>query len=217
MQFAKGFGRSFGERLLILIRETPGVTNKVVAKYMCVSETAVGNWTKGGGITDANMFRLARFFNVHWILLRFGSEKMEEVRNEMREESNEEFKIGESELILLRDKIIQGFMDMTDDEVYLISEKSHTFVHVSTSALKNTGYAEKEILNMTPYDIKPDLDKETYIEMCRVVSEHDSISFNTKHLRRDKNQYNVNIQFRKIVSSLGNLYIAVGKTDGFTK
>lgn len=202
--------KSFGERLLMLIRQN-NIVYKDVADVLNVSITTVGNWTKPNvKITDENLYALADYFDVSYIWMRYGNKAREDAARYLGV-SLDSINGIKSDEIIFKNKIIRAFLDMTNDEVYFIAENDEQFINFSQSVLDNTGYSAKELMTMAPYDIKPNLSKERYREMCDAVTETDPISFNVDHIRRDSSIYNIDMKFRKVESSTGNVYIAIGR------
>lgn len=63
--------QTFGDRLILLIRRE-GLRNKDVAAVLGVTGQSVGKWIAGGEVCQGNLEKLARFFDVSWVWLRYG-------------------------------------------------------------------------------------------------------------------------------------------------
>lgn len=88
------------------------------------------------------------------------------------------------------------------NEIYLFDVKSLRFKQVNKAALDNLGYSEEEIYQLTPLDIKPQInwdDFDALIEPLK-TEESDLIVFETIHQRKDGSQYpvEVHLQLQKI-------------------
>ena len=88
------------------------------------------------------------------------------------------------------------------NEIYLFDVKSLRFKQVNKAALDNLGYSEEEIYQLTPLDIKPQInwdDFDALIEPLK-TEESDPIVFETIHQRKDGSQYpvEVHLQLQKI-------------------
>jgi len=88
------------------------------------------------------------------------------------------------------------------NEIYLFDVKSLRFKQVNKAALDNLGYSEEEIYQLTPLDIKPQInwdDFDALIEPLK-TKESDLIVFETIHQRKDGSQYpvEVHLQLQKI-------------------
>jgi PAS domain S-box-containing protein len=88
------------------------------------------------------------------------------------------------------------------NEIYLFDAESLRFKQVNKAALDNLGYSEEEIYQLTPLDIKPQInwdDFDALIEPLK-TEESDPIVFETIHQRKDGSQYpvEVHLQLQKI-------------------
>ncbi|MGA9573230.1 MAG: PAS domain S-box protein, partial [Lysobacterales bacterium] len=79
------------------------------------------------------------------------------------------------------------------NEIYLIDSETLRFVEVNEGALSNLGYSLNEMKNMTPVDIKPDLDMRAYAKLLEplCLGFEQEVVFTTTHRRKDNTLYPV--------------------------
>lgn len=97
------------------------------------------------------------------------------------------------------------------DELYIFREDSLKFVLTSKGALKNLGYTAEELTNMTPVDIKPELDQQQFDALIAPLrkGEEDLLVFETLHQRKDKSLYNVEIRLQLAAEEFPPVFIAI--------
>lgn len=97
---------------------------------------------------------------------------------------------------ILCGKIIQE----SKNEIYLFEEDSFRFVELNKSAIKNIGYTIEEILQLTPVDIKPEYDINSFKKLLIPLREQkeDKTVFYTNHLRKDGTSYPIEVQLQLI-------------------
>ncbi len=78
-------------------------------------------------------------------------------------------------------------LDMTIDCVFMFDPRTLQFFYVNRGAAEHVGYTEQEMLNMTPLDIKPEFDEQTFREMHAPLlsGEMASHTFQTLHRAKD--------------------------------
>ena len=86
-------------------------------------------------------------------------------------------------------------LDESLNEIFVFDAKTYKFTMVSRGALSNLGYSREEIYSMTPIDIKPDHTQESFELLIKPLLDGSKlrISFNTKHQRKDKSSYDVEV------------------------
>jgi PAS domain S-box-containing protein len=88
------------------------------------------------------------------------------------------------------------------NEIYLFDAESLRFKQVNKAALNNLGYSEEEIYQLTPLDIKPQINRDDFDALIEPLKtkESDLIVFETIHQRKDGSQYpvEVHLQLQKI-------------------
>ncbi|WP_206707978.1 PAS domain S-box protein [Koleobacter methoxysyntrophicus] len=85
------------------------------------------------------------------------------------------------------------------NELYIFHPKSLKFVAVNRAARKNLGYTIEELNTMTPLDIKPEFDIESFRRLLNPLAsgEQERVMFETVHRRKDGSLYpvEINLQF----------------------
>jgi len=78
-------------------------------------------------------------------------------------------------------------------------------------AQKNLGYTAKELTELTPVDIKPELDKHQFLILIQPLlnGEEDLLVFETLHQRKDGSLYNVEIRLQFAVEESPPVFIAL--------
>ncbi|MEA3371348.1 MAG: EAL domain-containing protein [Campylobacterota bacterium] len=102
-------------------------------------------------------------------------------------------------------------LDNSMNEIFIFSVTDFKFLYVNKGALKNIGYTEVEMLDMTPLDIKPQVTREEFVSIIQPLSEkkEDSIFFSTVHERKDKTQYDVDVYLQLTTFEGQDAYVAI--------
>jgi PAS domain S-box-containing protein len=101
------------------------------------------------------------------------------------------------------------------NEVFVFDDESLRFSEVNRGARDNLGYALEELQSMTPVDIKPEYDMETFralIEPLRSGSVP-KLQFNTVHRRKDGSEYRVEVHLQHRVETGEFVAIILDTTD----
>ena len=95
---------------------------------------------------------------------------------------------------------LSNIIESSLNEIYVFDATNFHFTNVNTSALRNLGYTSKEMMSMTPIDIKPEFDEKSFNELVRPLlkNEKDFIEFQTVHRRADGTLYPVFIHLQLI-------------------
>jgi len=98
-------------------------------------------------------------------------------------------------------------LDQTSDCVFMFSPDSLQFFYVNHGAIEQVGYCEKELLDMTPIDIKPLLTEQHFRELVEPLlqSPGKSLNFETVHRHKDGHDIPVEIQLQ---------YVTIDKSQG---
>ncbi|WKZ86243.1 helix-turn-helix domain-containing protein [Ralstonia pickettii] len=107
---------SFRERLKALMSAKEGATLAVIADACGCTPQAVHKWLKGGDIGYAYLKRLAAYFNVNWIWLRYG-EQVEEDCDARHEKPGIGLSIERSrylERIVESERLLRTALEMVD-------------------------------------------------------------------------------------------------------
>ena len=93
-------------------------------------------------------------------------------------------------------------LDKTLDCIFMFEPKNLKFFYVNEGAVKQIGYSVEELLEMTPYDIKPAYTKESFIDMIQplIDGRESSLTFESIHMTKEGNELPVEIflQFIKL-------------------
>jgi len=95
------------------------------------------------------------------------------------------------------------------NEIYVFDAKTLKFINVNYGAQKNIGYTNKEMLTMTPLDIKPECNEILFREQLNLLKKNiNKIEFETVHQRKSGTTYPVNVHLQS--SKLGDrdVYVA---------
>jgi PAS domain S-box-containing protein len=93
-------------------------------------------------------------------------------------------------------KIVEG----SASEVYVFALANFKFILVNRGARENMLYSMEELRDLTPWDIKPEISKDAFVEMIAplVSGEIQVLEFNTIHRRKDGTDYDVAVQLQLI-------------------
>ncbi len=134
-------------------------------------------------------------------------EQREQLKNRV-DERTAELSLTNKELALEvdnRDKALQQERNLTQiiekslNEIYLFDADNYRFVFVNEGARTNTGYSQAEFLNMTPTDIKPEIDLSSFEKMVEPLKtgQKNKIVFETVHGRKDGSTYPIEAHLQK--------------------
>ena len=95
-------------------------------------------------------------------------------------------------------------LDQTMDCVFMFEPASLKFFYVNQGAMEQVGYSENELMNMTPYNIKPEISEAEFRKMIDplITGKQPSLSFETVHQHRDGTRIPVEI-FLQYISPPG--------------
>jgi len=84
------------------------------------------------------------------------------------------------------------------NELYIYHPNNLKFAAVNRSARKNLGYTIEELSTMTPLDLKPEFNLESFQKLLNplVSGEQEQVLFNTVHRRKDGSLYPVEINLQ---------------------
>lgn len=104
-----------------------------------------------------------------------------------------ERKIAEEERALLSEIIKNNL-----NEIYLLDADTLKFEFVNYGAINNLGYSIDELKNMTPIDIKPEYNLDSFRSLLEKVNDDNKmIVFETIHKRKDGTTYPVAVHLQK--------------------
>ncbi len=95
-------------------------------------------------------------------------------------------------------KSLGDIVDNSTSEIYIFDPEDLGFSYVNKEALRNTGYSFEEMKSLTPVDIKPTFDKESFSTLVRPLLDgsEESLVFETIHRRKNAEEYNVEIRLQ---------------------
>jgi len=96
------------------------------------------------------------------------------------------------------------------NEIFIFDTSDLSFIQVNKGARKNLGYSMDELLQMTPVDIKPEHNYDTFMKVIEPLAsgKEQKIEFNTVHQRKDGSQYVVEVQLQKMQFEEQPVYVA---------
>lgn len=97
------------------------------------------------------------------------------------------------------------------NEIYTFDSKTLKFIHVNKSALLNLQYSAKEIVKLTPLDIKPCFTLEEFHQLLNPLKsgEEEKIVFVTQHIRKDGSQYPVEVHLELVEFDSRKVFVAI--------
>ncbi|MDI6707450.1 MAG: PAS domain S-box protein, partial [Bacillota bacterium] len=92
-------------------------------------------------------------------------------------------------------RMFERLFENSLNELYIFHPKSLKFVAVNRAARKNLGYTIEELNTMTPLDLKPEFDMESFQKLLNPLfsGEQEQVLFKTVHRRKDGTLYPVEI------------------------
>jgi diguanylate cyclase (GGDEF)-like protein/PAS domain S-box-containing protein len=116
-------------------------------------------------------------------------------------------------------ELLGKIIEASYNEIYLFDPSSLHFVYANASALENLGYTKKEILALSPLDIKPNYNETNFRAKIAYLLENrdDHIVIETTHRRKDGTTYMVEarVELMQIKERLLAVAIAVDITERF--
>ncbi|MDC0946292.1 PAS domain S-box protein [Nitrospinaceae bacterium] len=102
-------------------------------------------------------------------------------------------------------------LSSSSNEIYMFSSTTFKFIQVNLGACENLGYSMDELSQLTPLDIKPNHNFETFEELIKPLREQKEIkvAFETVHQRKDKSLYPVNVNLQLIHEESPPLFVAI--------
>ncbi|HEY4788875.1 MAG TPA: PAS domain S-box protein, partial [Bacteroidales bacterium] len=97
------------------------------------------------------------------------------------------------------------------NEIYVFDACNYRFVFVNKGALTNLGYSPEQIKQLTPLDLKPDYNPETFNQLVEPLrkGELPKIVFETRHKRADGTFYPVEVHLQLFTHPEENVFLAV--------
>lgn len=108
---------------------------------------------------------------------------------------------------------LASIVEKAINEVYVFDPVMLKFQLVNASACNNLGYSKEELLQMTPLDIKPEFDHESFEELVSSlrVKKSEYIEFETVHRRKDGSTYDARLTLQLITSQNEQVFTAIAE------
>lgn len=86
------------------------------------------------------------------------------------------------------------------NEIYMFDAQSLKFIYVNDEARRNLGYTLEEMQDLTPIDIKPFYNAESFAELTAPLyrEQLDNMAFETVHQRKDGSRYDVEVHLQRL-------------------
>ena len=95
--------------------------------------------------------------------------------------------ITERKLSEQKNRQLANIFEQSINEIYIINSKTLHFEHVNQGGINNLGFTLDELKNMTVFDIKPEFDAVSFMELIKplVKGELNQIRYETIHQRKN--------------------------------
>jgi len=95
-------------------------------------------------------------------------------------------------------------------EIYIFDADDFRFRLVNRGARENLQYSPEELKGLTPWDIKPELSREEFLELVDPLlsGKVPELKFDTLHRRKDGSDYDVSVHLHLIRSEKENVFFA---------
>ena len=102
-------------------------------------------------------------------------------------------------------------LSSSSNEIFMFSSTTFRFTQVNLGACENLGYSMDELNQLTPLDLKPEYNLETFRKLIQPLIEkkESSLTFETLHKRKDKSLYPVNVILQLIHEESPPLFVAI--------
>jgi len=106
---------------------------------------------------------------------------------------------------------LQNLIKASLNEIYMFNAETLRIIYANHGVLQNLGYTEQEMESMTPLDIKPELDENTFNDLITplIRDEKDIIEFKTVHKRADGSIYPVEVHLQLIKNGGEPVFLAI--------
>ncbi len=97
------------------------------------------------------------------------------------------------------------------NEIFIFDASDFSFIQINKGARQNLGYSMDELLQMTPVDIKPQHNYDSFIKVLEPLAsgKEQKIQFNTIHQRKDGSKYLVEAHLQKMQFEDKSVYVAI--------
>ncbi len=119
--------------------------------------------------------------------------------------------LTESKRTEARGTWLAELIDKSLNEIYAFDPETLRFEYVSEEGRRNLGYTAENLRGMTPLDLKPDVDAETFAQLVRPLRRgtQDRVVFETEHLRSDGTRYPVRVHLQLTEHGTRSSFVAL--------
>ncbi len=102
-------------------------------------------------------------------------------------------------------------LDESSNEIYVFDAETLRFVQVNEGARRNLGYTSDELCALTPLDLKPEFNRESFEQLLAPLrrGEQAVVSFVTSHRRKDGSLYPVEVRLQLSRAEQPPLFVAI--------
>jgi PAS domain S-box-containing protein len=100
--------------------------------------------------------------------------------------------------LLLAQQISQIALDHTGDSVFWVSDEGR-FVYVNEASCRSLGYTREELLQMSVFDIDPDMPRDAWSKHWRDVQQRKSFPLESRHRRKDGSTFPVEVGINYVI------------------
>lgn len=102
-------------------------------------------------------------------------------------------------------------IDESLNEIYIFDASTFKFLYVNKGGIQNLGFTKEELLKLTPIDIKPEFNLDSFTSKLQplISKQSDEIVFSTQHKRKDNSVYEVEIYLQLSSYNNKNAFIAI--------
>lgn len=98
-------------------------------------------------------------------------------------------------------------IEYSSNEIYIVDINNYNYLYVNEGACKALGYSKAELLNMSIYDINPDLSKETVANLRKKLIFTKHLINRTIHRRKDGSSYYAQAYIHLITYKNSDAYV----------
>jgi len=113
--------------------------------------------------------------------------------------------------IELKQLQLQQIIQDSLNEIYIFNAETLKFEFINRCAINNLGYDAKELENLTPVDIKPDFDLQSFTEMIRPLrsGDREKLVFISRHKRKNGSIYPVEVHLQVHTQGERQFFVAI--------
>lgn len=102
-------------------------------------------------------------------------------------------------------------LDSSFNEIFMFNAETFRFIQVNQGARSNLGYTWQELSRMTPWDLKPDFDEESFRAKLEPLlsGEKEMLVFETRHRRKSGSFYPVEVRLQLSRTETPAVFFAV--------